>query len=282
MGLVSDAAAMARGRAGAIFLTAALAILPAYFLAGGIVFLAAAHASAQTEGGATQADAAAARGRELPPDAPAEARRDVLREASGPAAPRLPPVSLVLAAGILVASLVMMGALFLAQAALLQVAAGASRPAAAWAAVAARFPALSGTAAAALALIALGLVACALPGLFVAFAFSLAGAVAVAEGISGFPALQRSWELIKRAWPEQLALILGTAALVVVLTQGLGRLLADRAVLAHGLLDAAVAAAVLPLPVFASAVLYLRERSAAEGKPVDELRQYIRRTSEPG
>src|SRR5229473_1023715 len=206
MGLVSDAAAMARGRAGAIFLTAALALLPAYFLAGGIVFLAAAQASAQAEGGSTQADAA----------------------------------------------------------------------------VAARFPALSGTAAAALALIALGLVACALPGLFVAFAFSLAGAVAVAEGISGFPALQRSWELIKRAWPQQLALILGTAALVVVLTQGLGRLLTDGAILAHGLLDAAVAAAVLPLPVFGSAVLYLRERSAAEGKPVDELRQYIRRTSEPG
>src|SRR6266852_1442401 len=269
MGLVSDAAAMARGRAGAIFLTAALALLPAYFLAGGIVFLAAAQASAQAEGGSTQADAA-------------EARRDVLREASGPAAPRLPPVSLALAAGILVASLVMMGAMFLAQAALLQVAAGASRPSAAWAAVAARFPALSGTAAAALALIALGLVACALPGLFVAFAFSLAGAVAVAEGISGFPALQRSWELIKRAWPQQLALILGTAALVVVLTQGLGRLLTDGAILAHGLLDAAVAAAVLPLPVFGSAVLYLRERSAAEGKPVDELRQYIRRTSEPG
>src|SRR6266852_1056380 len=273
MGLVSDAAAMARGRAGAIFLTAALALLPAYFLAGGIVFLAAAQASAQAEGGSTQADAAAARGRELPPDAPAEARRDVLREASGPAAPRLPPVSLALAAGILVASLVMMGAMFLAQAALLQVAAGASRPSAAWAAVAARFPALSGTAAAALALIALGLVACAL---------SLAGAVEVADGISGFPALQRSWELIKRAWPQQLALILGTAALVVVLTQGLGRLLTDGAILAHGLLDAAVAAAVLPLPVFGSAVLYLRERSAAEGKPVDELRQYIRRTSEPG
>src|SRR5712692_6164477 len=82
MGLVSDAAAMARGRAGAIFLTAALALLPAYFLAGGIVFLAAAQASAQAEGGSTQADAAAARGRELPPDAPAEARRDVLRERS--------------------------------------------------------------------------------------------------------------------------------------------------------------------------------------------------------
>ena len=40
MGLFSDAAAMARGRAGAILLTSALALVPAYFLAGGIAFLA--------------------------------------------------------------------------------------------------------------------------------------------------------------------------------------------------------------------------------------------------
>jgi hypothetical protein len=69
---------------------------------------------------------------------------------------------------------------------------------------------------------------------------------------------------------------------MVLLTQGLGRLLSGRAVVAHALLDAAVAAVVLPLPVFASAVLYLRARSAGEGKPVGDLLQYIRRTSEPG
>ena len=32
----------------------------------------------------------------------------------------------------------------------------------------------------------------------------------------------------------------------------------------------------------ASAVVYLRERSSAEGKRVEEIRQYIRRSSEPG
>jgi hypothetical protein len=281
MGLVSDAAAMARGRAGAIFLTAALAVAPAYFLAGGIVFLASAQATAQMEG-VTRGEALAERSRALPPDAPAEERRHVLREASEPGPPLSRSVSLALAAGFLLGSLVVMAGLFLAQAALLQVAAGVSRPAAAWAAVAARFPALGKTTAAALAVISLGVVACVLPGPLAAFAFSLAGAVAVAEGVSGFPALQRSWELIKRAWPQQLALVVVAAALVVLLTQALGRLLADGAVLAHALLEAAVAAAVLPLPVFASAVLYLRGRSAAEGKPVEELRQYIRRTSEPG
>lgn len=281
MGLLSDAAAMARGRAGAIFLTASLALVPAYFLAGGIVFLASAHARAQTEG-VTRGEALAERGRALPPDAPAEERRDLLRGASEPADLRPRSLTLALAAGLLLASLVMMAGLFLAQAALVEVAAGVSRPAAAWAAVATRFPALGATAAVALALIALGSVACVLPGLVAAFAFSLAGAVAVAEGASGIPALQRSWELIKRAWPEQFAIAAGAAALLVLLTQGLGLLLADGAVLAHALLEATVAAAVLPLPVFASAVLYLRERGAAEGKPVEELRQYIRRTSEPG
>src|SRR2546423_1225703 len=136
--------------------------------------------------------------------------------------------------------------------------------------------------AAALAIVALGFAACVLPGLLAAFAFSLAAAAAMAEEVSGFAALHRSWQLIKCAWPSQLGLVLCSSALVVLLTQGLGRLLPGRAVLAHALLDAAVAAVILPLPVFASAVLYVKTRSAAEGRPVEDLRQYIRRTSEPG
>ena len=79
-----------------------------------------------------------------------------------------------------------------------------------------------------------------------------------------------------------IALMVGTTAAMVLLTQGLGRLFPAGAVIAHALHDAAIAAAVLPLPVFYSAVVYLRERSAAEGKPLEEIRQYIRRSSEPG
>ena len=279
MGLLSDAAAMARGRAGALFLTAALSLAPAYLVGGAIVFVAFARAGAQPD--PTRGEALAER-RALPPDAPAEERRDLLREAREPGAPRRPAVSLTLVAGLLFGGLVFLAGLFLAQAALLGIAAGAAGPGAAWAAVAARFHALGPTLAAALALVALGSAAGGAPGLFAAFAFSLSGAVAMADDVSGFPALHRSWELIKRAWPAQLGLVLCAAALVVLLTQGLGRLLPERAVLAHALLDAVVAAAVLPLPVFASAVLYLKTRSAAEGRPVQELRQYIRRTSEPG
>jgi hypothetical protein len=281
MGVLSDAAAMAGGRRATIFLTASLALVPAYFLAGAIAFLASTHATAQTES-ASVGEAIAEKSRALPPDAAAEERRGALREAADPKAVQRPQMNLPFAAGLAVASLVVMAALFFAQAALLQVAAGASGPAAAWAAVGARFAELSTTTAAALAVIALGTLIFFLPGLFAAFAFSLAGAVAAAEGASGSRALQRSWELVKRAWPEMLALIVGTAAVIVLLTQGLGRLLPAGPILAHALLDAAIAAAVLPLPVFASAVVYLRERSSAEGKRVEEIRQYIRRSSEPG
>ena len=280
MGLFSDAAAMARGRAGAILLTSALALVPAYFLAGGIAFLAS-HAGERMDLSAP-AGSVAEKSRALPPDAAAADRRDLLREASDPGAPERPRMSLPVAAGLVLASLVVIAGLFFAQAALLQLATGALRPGAAWAAVGHRFPALSATIAAAIALIAFGMLILALPGLFAAFAFSLAGAVAIAENASGFRALQRSWELVKRAWPEMLALIVGTCALVVLLTRGLGRFFAEGAPLARALLDAAVAAVVLPLPVFASAVVYLRERSAAQRKPVEEIRQYIRRSSEPG
>ena len=87
---------------------------------------------------------------------------------------------------------------------------------------------------------------------------------------------------MRRALPAQLMLIVAAAVATVALTQGLGRLLPDRAVLAHALLDAAVAVLVLPLPAFASVVLYLRERALLEGRTIEELRQYILRMSAPG
>src|SRR5712671_2625742 len=166
MGLLSDAAAMSRGRAGAIFLTAALSLFPAYMVGGAILFVAFAHASAEPD--LPRGEAFSER-RKLESEAPAEARRDLLREASEPGAPRRSTVSLTLVAGLLFAGLVFLAGLFLAQAALLGVAAGASGPSAACAALGARFPALGRTLAALLALVALGSVAAALPGLFAAF-----------------------------------------------------------------------------------------------------------------
>lgn len=279
MGLLSDAAAMARGRTAAIFLTAALPLVPAYLVGGAIVYLAVARATAEPD--LPRAEAFAER-RTLPPDAPAEDRRDLLREAQEPGAPRRPTMSLTLVAGLVFGGLAFLAGLFLAQAALFAIACGAAGPGAACASVAARFNALGRTLAAALALVALGCAAGGVPGVFAAFAFSLAGAVVVAENVAGFPALHRSWGLLKQVWPAQLGLILCATAVEVLLTQALGRLLPEHVIFAHALVDAAAAAIVLPLPVFASAVLYLRARSAAEGRPVQEVLQYIRRTSAPG
>ena len=279
MGLLSDAAALARGRTAAIFLTAALPLVPAYLVGGSIIYLAVARATAEPE--LPRGEAFAER-RKLETEAPAEARRDLLREAREPGTPRRPTISLTLVAGLVFGGLAFLAGLFLAQASLLATACGAAGPGAACASVGARFHALGRTLAAALALVALGCAAGGVPGLFAAFAFSLAGAVAMAENVSGFPALHRSWELLKQVWPSQLGLILCATAIEVLLTQALGRLLPAHVVLAHALLEAGVAAVVLPLPVFASAVLYLRARGAAEGRPVEEVLQYIRRTSAPG
>src|SRR5690349_13071126 len=124
MGLLSDAAVRSRGRAGAIFLTAALALAPAYLVAGAIVFVAAAQADAQG-GAVTRGEALAEHAGPLPPDATAEERRDRLLQAREPGAPRPRSASVALAAGLAVAGLVVMAGLLFAQAALLPVAAGA-------------------------------------------------------------------------------------------------------------------------------------------------------------
>src|SRR5205823_14998710 len=138
---------------------------------------------------------------------------------------------------------------------------------------AARFRAVTATGCAALGIVALGFAACVLPGLLAAFVFSLAVPAAMAEGLSGFPALHRSWQLMKRAWPAQLGVVLLFAVPLVLLTQGLGRLLPEGAILPHALLDAAIAAVLLPWPLALSVTAYLRARSAIDGTPVPELIQ---------
>jgi hypothetical protein len=281
MGLFSDAAAMARGRLGAIFAIAALALVPAYLVGGGIVFVAMAHARSEMTG-FSRGEAFAERSRSLPPDAAAEERRDVLTQARESGAPRPRSVSLALATAAVAAVLVFLAGLFFAQAALLPLAAGVLRPAGACAAVAGRFSAVIATTAAALSVVAVGLVACVVPGVFAAFVFSLAAGVAMGEGLSGFSALHRSWKLIKRVWPQQLALVVVTGALMALLTFAAGKLVPEGAALAHAVRHAAIAFVVLPLPAFASMVLYLRARCDADGKALDDVVQYIRRTSAPG
>jgi hypothetical protein len=280
MGLLRDAAAMARGRLAAVVLGAALPLVPACLVAGGIVRIAAAHADAQL-GSQTRGEAFAERSRDLAPDAPVEQRKDLLMQAREPGAPRPRSVSFALLGAALAAMLVLLAGVFIAQGVLLHLAAGGCETARACRALALRFPALLATTGAAIALSAIGFVACVLPGLVIALMVSFAAPVAVAESRSGFAAVQRSWDLMKRVWPAQLALLFCGAVPLLLLTQGAGRMLPPRA-LPHAVLDTIAAIVVLPLPTFASVVLYLRARAAAEGKAVEELRQYIFRMSAPG
>jgi hypothetical protein len=282
MALLSDAAALARGRVVAIALTAALPLAPAFLVAGGTVFVAA--AGVRQEFGATVPNEPTPQAtRELPPaDAEAAGKNDMLLRARqpGPRGPAFTTVTFV--AGAIFAALVILAGLFLAQAALLHLATGVSKPGAAWACVASCFRPLAATTGAALITTAVASAACFVPGVGAALAFSLAAPVAAAERIGGFAALHRSWALVRRALPAQLMLIVAAAVATVALTQGLGRLLPPNAVLAHALLDAGVAVVVLPLPAFASVVLYLRERALLEGRTIEEMRQYILRMSAPG
>jgi hypothetical protein len=280
MGLLRDAAALARGRLAAIAFTAALPLVPACLLAGGIMRIAAAQGESQL-GRETRGEAFAERSRELPPDAQAENKRDLLMHAREPGPPRLRNISSALVVGGLLAALVVLAGVFFAQAALLHLAAGCRGTAVPWSAVAARFPAVVSTTVAALVLVAIGFAACILPGIVTALMVSVAAPVAVVEGRSGFSAVRRSWGLMKRAWPAQLGLLLSGAVPLLLLTQGLGRMIPDRA-LPHALLDTALIVVLLPLPTFASVVLYLRARAAAEGKSVNDLCQYILRMSAPG
>src|SRR5437868_8830256 len=123
MGLLSDAASMARGRLVAVVFSASLPLVPACLVAGGIVRVAAAHAQAQL-GTQTRGGALAEKSRELPPDAPAEQKKDLLLQAKEPGVPRPRTVSLALLAGGLFALLVLLAGVFIAQGVLLHLAVG--------------------------------------------------------------------------------------------------------------------------------------------------------------
>src|SRR4051812_8490591 len=141
MGLLSDAAGMARGRLGAIVFSASLPLVPACLVAGGIVRVAAAHAQAQL-GTKTRGETFAEKSSELPASAPAEQKKDLLLQAKEPGAPRPRAVSLSLLAGALFALLVLLAGIFIAQGVLLHLAVGGCESARACGALAARSRAL--------------------------------------------------------------------------------------------------------------------------------------------
>jgi hypothetical protein len=121
-------------------------------------------------------------------------------------------------------------------------------------------------------LIALGLVLWVIPGLVIAFCFSLVAQVAVIEGLTGAPALRRSVDLVGADW-LRVALLLG----VFLALTWAARLLADLIVPSGHLFMTELVGdllllAALPLPLVASALIYLDIRKRRDGFSDDDLR----------
>ena len=284
---MAEAFAAVRRSPLAIFAASALAIVPAHLLASGVDYV----GSQGIEAAAppTRAEQVASRRAELSdrsgpvgPEASSAEQRDVLRRAAG--SPPIHPFQLrfgwgvaqALAVGILFAGLL------LAQAAIVPLAFGKGDAASAWAAVGARFGSVSAAVGAAAVLVAIGILCLVVPGIVIAILFFFAAPAALSEPKGGFAALQRSARLFGRVWPELVALVFVTAGLDVGLHELAFRLLPDLQPIPAALADAFLSALVLPFPLLLSAILYLRARSAADGVPMEELRQYMRRISAPG
>jgi hypothetical protein len=130
--------------------------------------------------------------------------------------------------------------------------------------------------------VAVGILCLVLPGIVLALLFLLAGPAALCEARGGFAALQRSLRLFARVWPEVFALAMVAAGIGTGLHWIAFRLLPPMKPIGSALVDAAIGALVLPVPLLLTALLYLHARGAADGVPLEDLRQYMRRISAPG
>ena len=285
-GIVAEAFAALRRSPLAIFAASALAIVPAHLLANAVDYVGARGAEAETQ--PTRGEQVASKRAELAdrpvpaPEANAAEQRDVLRQAARSSS----PVPFRLRFGRGIAQAVAVGILFagvlFAQAALVPLAFGRGGAASAWAALGARFGSVCAAAGAGAVLVTVGVLCLVVPGIVIAILFFFAAPAALCEANGGFAALQRSVRLFGRVWPELVALVFVTAGIDVGLHELVFRLLPELRPVPAAAIDAAVSAFVLPIPLILSAILYLRARSAADGVPIEELRQYMRRISAPG
>jgi hypothetical protein len=286
IGVLGESFAAARRSPLSLLAAAALAIVPAHLVASAIDYVGAKGVEAGAD--PTRGEQVAQRRAELAdkspisPETNAAERRDVLREAAG--RPPAHPLRMRLGRGVaqaLAIAILFAGILF-AQATLAPLALRQCDAGGCWAAVAVRLGSICAAAAAGAVLVGLGILALVVPGIVIAILFFLAAPAAVAEPIGGFAALQRSVRLFGRVWPELVALVFVTAGIDVGLHELVFRLIPPLAPIPAALVDAALGALILPFPLLLSSLLYLRARSAADGIPLDDLRQYMRRTSAPG
>jgi len=290
-GLLAETALPVQKSPLAVFAAAALALLPAHLVASAVDYVGAARMEA--EPAPTRAEQAADRRNDLKerqergpaavsPEADGAERRDVLRQAASSQPSHPFRFRLARGAAPAFALGILFSGLVFAQAALASLAFGASSAGAAWGAVGARFGPVCAAACAGGVLVAVGILCLVLPGIVVAILFLLAGPAALCEPAGGFAALQRSVRLFGRVWPEVFAIAMVTAGIDTGLHWIAFRLVPSLGPIESALVDAAIGTIVLPVPLLMISVLYLHARSAAEGVPVEELRQYMRRISDPG
>jgi hypothetical protein len=287
-GVLAESVAAIRRSPLSLVAAAALAIVPAHLLASAVDYVGAQRIAAQAP--PMRGEQVAERRAELAdqsrspvsPESNAAERRDELRQA----ARSTPSYSLRARFGRGVAQAIALGILFagllFAQATLAPLAFRQCDTGGCWAAVAVRLGSICAAVAAGSVLVAVGILSLVVPGIVVAILFFLAAPAAVAEPIGGFAALQRSVRLFGRVWPELVALVFVTAGIDVGLHELVFRVIPPHGPISAAVLDAAIGAVVLPVPLLLSSILYLRARSAADGIPIEELRQYMRRTSAPG
>ena len=287
---MAEAFAAVRRNPFAVFAASALAIVPAHLLASAVGYVGARGIEteqppptrAEQVAGA-RADLADRSPEAASPESNAAEQRDVLRRAARSSPPAHPSqlrfgrgVAQAIAIGVLFA-----GVLF-AQAVLVPLAFGQGGPASAWATVGGRFGSVCAAVCAGAVLVAIGILCLVVPGIVIAIVFLFAAPAALSEPKGGYAALQRSVRLFGRVWPELVALVFVTAGIDVGLHELAFRLFPTLRPIPAALVDAAISALVLPFPLLLSAILYLRARSAADGVPIEELRQYMRRICAPG
>lgn len=281
-GLLAEAMLAMRCSPASVVAAAALALLPAHLLASAVDYLGVQRLDSQQAPARAQRSDPDRPPSPVSPEADAAERRDALRQAAGPA-PAHPfrvrfarGLAPAIALGILFAGLVF------AQAALAPLAFAPCSASVAWGVLGARFGPVCGAACAGAVLVAAGILCLFIPGVVLAILFSLAGPAALSEPIGGFASLQRSVRLFGRVWPELFALVMVAAGIDAGLHWIAFRFLPSLGPIASALVDAGIGLVVLPVPLLMTSALYLRARGAADGVPVEELRQYMRRISAPG
>ncbi len=103
-----------------------------------------------------------------------------------------------------------------------------------------------------------------IPGLLMAFFFSMVPTVVLVEGVGGMAALKRSFQLVKSDWLRVLLvfIVFGVINIVAHIVGGL--LVPDRLIFLDTLMGDLVTLVLLPIPVLAAVLLYLDIRRKKE------------------